>query len=189
MPHKTHLYLKVALLNIFSVALLSYGLMPDNPRVQAVSREVTITQRVPLAPTVISGKPTRIFIQRLNIELPIVDGIYNEADDSWTLSDNMAHYATPTPVLNDQQGNTLIYGHNYDWIFGKLNKLSPGDTVVLHSDSGRIFTYAYERTEYLQPDDMTVFNPVQKPMLTLQTCSGNWNELRQMSYFRFVSVQ
>ncbi|MGI9027596.1 MAG: class F sortase [Candidatus Saccharimonadales bacterium] len=137
---------------------------------------------------IISAKPTRIVIPRLAIDLPISDGTYDPQKKTWTLSDNHAHYALPSMVPNDFEGNTLIYGHKYDWVFGGLPDLQPGDTMQLFGDSGHVFTYVYQSTEKLTPEDNSVFRYDGAPTVSVQTCSGRWNEVRQMFNFKLDKV-
>lgn len=137
---------------------------------------------------VIAGKPNRILIPRLGTDLPVTDGNYDPQKKTWTLSDNHAHYAVPSMLPNDREGNTLIYGHKYDWVFGGLKNLQPGDTMQLFGDNGHVFTYVYQSTVALKPDDNTVFRYDGKPSVSVQTCSGRWNENRQMFNFTLKQV-
>ena len=158
----------------------------------SVSPSVQAHSRVPVSTEpkikVVTAKPTRVVVARIGIDLPIIDGNYDPKKKTWTLSDNRPHFAIPSTVLNDLEGNTLIYGHNYDWIFGDLKKLAPGDVMQLYGDNGKVFTYVYESTQKLKPEDSTVFRFDGKPSATLQTCSGRWNEQRQMFNFTFQKV-
>lgn len=133
---------------------------------------------------IISDRPNRIVIPRLGVDLAVSDGDYDPVKKAWTLSDNHAHYAVPSTMPNDFTGNSLIYGHNYGWVFGGLDELKPGDAMQLFGAKGRVFTYIYENTQKLSPTDNTVFRFDGKPSVTLQTCSGRWNESRQMYNFR-----
>lgn len=148
------------------------------PRVPKPKKKIIVT----------SGKPVRILIPRIGIDLPVSDGAFNPADNSWTLSDNQAHFALPSVVPNDYSGNSLIYGHNYGWVFGKLQSLSAGDTMQLFADNGHIFTYVYEGSTALSPDDTSVFTSKGYPTVTVQTCTGRWNEIRQMHRFILEEV-
>jgi len=127
-------------------------------------------------------------IPSLNLELPIDEGFYNESDSTWTLSGYNAHFAMPTMLANNQEGNTLVYGHNNKYVFGPLNKLQPGAQLEIRTDNGHMFYYTYESAVSVQPDDLSVFTYEGPPILTLQTCTGNWNELRTLSTFSLTRV-
>jgi LPXTG-site transpeptidase (sortase) family protein len=149
------------------------------PRVPVASRpEIKVT----------AAKPNRIVIPRLEIDLPISDGEYNPSKKTWTLSDNHAHFALPSTMPNDYEGNTLIYGHNYGWVFGDLKSLRTGDTMQLFTDSNYVFTYVYQDTQKLKPDDNSVFRYEGYPSVSVQTCSGRFNENRQMFNFSLEEV-
>lgn len=165
----------------FDVSLFQQASPPVNAKAAApvaASPEIKI----------ISAKPARIVISSVKINLPVSDGTYDPAKKSWTLSDNHAHYAVPSVMLNDYQGNTLIYGHKYDWVFGNLKALKPGAAMQIVGDNGKVFTYVYESTQPLKPDDNSVFRLDGKPTVSVQTCSGRWNEIRQMYNFRLDKV-
>jgi LPXTG-site transpeptidase (sortase) family protein len=136
-----------------------------------------------------AGKPVRVTVPRLNIDLPIDDGVYDEANRTWTLSGYRAQFALASVVANDYQGNTFIYGHNNPSVFGKLKQLNTGDTMQLYTDNGYVFNYIYTAYQDLQPNDGSVFRYDGPPTATIQTCSGAWNEFRRMYHFNFQEVQ
>lgn len=136
----------------------------------------------------ISGKPVRLVIPSLGIDLTVADGIYNPSDQSWTLSKDKAHYALMTPQANNQEGNTFIYGHNRKEVFAKLATLNIGETVTVHTDNGHQFTYKYRSAHETNPYDDSLFNYQGPPILTLQTCSGLWYQNRYLMTFDLVEV-
>ena len=135
------------------------------------------------AQTLIKGTPRHISVPSLGIDVTVNDGVYNARTAEWTLSDTSAFYATPTDPVNSQGGNTLIYGHNSKEIFGKLLDIQPSAEVTVTTDNGYVFTYVYTSTEAVKPNDVRPLAYEGKPRLTLQTCSGIWNQTRQMLYF------
>lgn len=139
-------------------------------------------------PPVISGVPAAISIRRLGMELIVTAGDYNQQNRSWTLSGRRAHFATISSPANNQAGSTVIYGHNNRHVFGPLKKLQPGDIAQLRTENGYIFEYAYRYSEKTIPSDTRIFNYAGPPVLTLLTCSGLWNEWRQLSHFDLRSV-
>ena len=135
-----------------------------------------------------SGKPATIHVEKLGLNVPVADGIYNKRDSSWSLSFTNAHYATVTPKLNSIAGNTFIYGHNTSKIFGNLVKLNTGDILSILTDKGDTFYYKLESFHEVQPSNTEALQPSLKPILTIQTCTGNWNEKRGMFTFNLVSI-
>jgi LPXTG-site transpeptidase (sortase) family protein len=134
-------------------------------------------------PNIVQGTPRRIAVSSLGIDVAVADGFYDARTGAWTLSEDSAFYATPTTLINSDSGNTLIYGHNSQKIFGKLLQIQNGAEVVVTTDNGYQFTYTYANTEAVKPTDVHALEYSGKPRLTLQTCSGIWHETRQMFYF------
>ena len=182
---KTRFYVAVGLVNIASV----FTLMAVNNPVSS-SRAVSIPQAKAIVqkPDTVIGKPVRLVIPSLNITLAIDEGNYNPADASWTLSGYNAQFAMPTHLANDQTGNTLVYGHNNKYVFGPLKQLQPGAIVEIMTDNNHLFYYKLQSVYTIQPDDVSIFAYDGPPILTLQTCTGNWNELRTMSAFTLDRV-
>jgi LPXTG-site transpeptidase (sortase) family protein len=140
-------------------------------------------------PEVIKGTPNHIAVSSLGIDVSVANGYYDSKTAQWTLSEDSAFYATPTNLINSDGGNTLIYGHNSEKIFGKLLKIQTGSEVTVTTNNGYLFTYQYVNTEAVKPTDIHALEYSGKPRLTLQTCSGAWNQTRQMFYFELKSFK
>ncbi len=147
-------------------------------------REVT---SVPQA-TYVEGKPTRIVAPTVNIDLPIIDGHYNTKSQTWTLTNDKAQYALITPLANNKEGNTFIYGHDTPKVFDRLNKLQVGQKITLYADNGRKFTYVYRSSLVTVPTDDSLFYYKGAPILTLQTCTGWKSENRKLFTFDLVEA-
>jgi LPXTG-site transpeptidase (sortase) family protein len=133
--------------------------------------------------TKLQGKPVRISIPSLKIDLPVIDGFYNADKQTWTLTNNKAQYATITPEANNQEGNTFIYGHNRRDVFASLHKIKVGDQAIIHTENGHQFTYTFRSSLETNPYDDSLFYYEGAPILTLQTCSGIWQQNRQLFTF------
>lgn len=142
------------------------------------------------AKVVISGRPIRVVIPNSNIDLPVDEGYYNEADHSWTLSGYHAQFAMMSTVANDTAGNTFIYGHNNNYVFGALRHVTPavGANALLYTDNGHIFSYRFRDARSLTPDDTSVLDYQGPPLLTIQTCTGSVDEWRTLYTFTFERV-
>lgn len=188
---KIRFFISVAALNAATLLLVVNSFYPIRLPSTGPVYKIQAAPPLPVLPElkIISGKPVRITVPRLGIDLQVVDGVYNEADGSWSLSEGQAFYALLTPLLNDFQGNTLIYGHNNKLVFSKLSAVAPGDEVRVYTDNGHIFLYKFENSHDVQPDDVKVFEYRGKPKLTLQTCSGDWYQFRQLFEFSLVRVE
>ena len=174
---------------IYFVTLL-FAFYIYNP---AFSRSSTVealksAPRAIAPPVITAGIPVRIVLPSLQLDLTVEEGKYNPAEDSWTLSGYNAHFATITAPVNDYADNTFIYGHNNKDVFGHLKLLNPGDPVLVYADNGLIFHYKYDGKVTVSPADTSVLTYQGPPILTIQTCSGNWDEWRDMYKFNFERV-
>jgi LPXTG-site transpeptidase (sortase) family protein len=138
---------------------------------------------------ILTGKPVRIVIPDVGIDLPIDEGRYNEADGSWSLSGYHAQYAMLTPLANDASGNTFIYGHNNKYVFGPIKRINAGSAAQIYTDNNRIFKYTFQSTYAVTPENTSILYYEGPSILTVQTCSGAWNEQRQMYVFKFEKVE
>ncbi|HZP55780.1 MAG TPA: hypothetical protein VFB03_03370, partial [Candidatus Saccharimonadales bacterium] len=65
----------------------------------------------------ISGMPVRIIMPAQLIDLPVVKGYYLSDKKVWYVAPTSATYATNTEPLNNIGGMSLIYGHDYSYVF------------------------------------------------------------------------
>jgi LPXTG-site transpeptidase (sortase) family protein len=137
----------------------------------------------------IEGRPVRIEIPALSIDLPVVDGHYNTTRRSWTLSNDKVHYAVMTALANDKAGNTFVYGHNKVGVFRTLSRIKLEDKAIITTDNGHRFTYSFNGALETVPTDDALFHYQGEPILTVQTCSGAWYQNRQLFTFSLESVE
>jgi sortase (surface protein transpeptidase) len=140
------------------------------------------------AKLIISGIPSQILIPSRSIDLHLEEGKYIPENKSWTLNDTGAHYAITSSPANDFGGTTFLYGHNNKLGFGPILGMSPGEIATVVTENNLTFTYKLERTDRLNPEDTTILENTSTPRLVLQTCSGNWNEHRQVYIFKLIKV-
>lgn len=147
---------------------------------------------VPVKPQVvtISGRPIRIVIPGSSLDLTVDPGYYNSDTGEWTLSGYHAQFAMSSTLANDQGGETFIYGHNNNYVFGALRHNTPavGAEAFIYTDNGHIFAYKFTDAKSVQPDDVSVLNYAGAPILVIQTCTGSLNEWRTMYHFDFERV-
>lgn len=136
-----------------------------------------------------NGLPLKITIPDTNIDLPVIDGHYDETSQSWTLTDTNAQFATMTPRPNSVSGNTFIYGHALDNVFGRLDRIERGGLAYVATDANQKFIYEFRESFTVAPDDSSFLNYEGKPVLTLQTCSGTFYQNRTIYVFDLKEVQ
>lgn len=159
------------------------------PEPTHVKPSVVVQRVAPPAPTLKTGAPSTVMVPKLGINLAIIDGTYDSGNDSWTLSDDKAQFATMTDQPNDRAGNTFIYGHNTDAVFAKLSGLQAGDIAEIRTTNNLTFHYVYTGEQVVQPNNTDILNDEPaSPRLTLMTCEGIFSQTRRIMYFDFKEV-
>lgn len=174
---------------LYLVALLLVWFMINPGTTKSGTVRALTSQPIPASPykKIMSGQPVRVVLPDQGIDLPVDPGYFDAATNSWTLSGYHAHFAMVTKLANNHDGNTFIYGHNNKYVFGHIKGIEPGQKAIVYTANNSVFTYVYQSTVGVGPDDTSVFDYSGPPVLTIQTCSGNWNEVRQMYTFKFAN--
>jgi sortase A len=115
-------------------------------------------------PTAAPDQAIRIQIPAINIDAPVVQG------DGWEqlkkgVGQNVGS-ANP-----GQTGNIILSAHNdvYGELFRYLDKLAPGDQVVLYTQQ-RQYIYVVDRTAVVEPTAVEVMASTGSPTVTLISC-------------------
>lgn len=138
----------------------------------------------------ISGRPVRILLPRLGIDLPVAEGQYNFTSSAWSVTNRTANYARNTAENNNQRDKTLIYGHWTSYVFGSTKNLKAGDIAYIYTDNSHVLKYRYVKKEVVAPTDVAIFNEFRgKPGLVLMTCQGSWAQERRLMFFNLVSAR
>jgi sortase A len=119
----------------------------------------------PPIPTPSLEQARRIQIQAIDVDSPIVQGMY----DWEQLKKGVAqHIGSASP---GQVGNMVLAGHNdiYGEVFRHLDKLSPGDEIVV-STQRQNYTYVVRQTKIVEPTDVSVIDPTEYASTTLISC-------------------
>lgn len=119
----------------------------------------------PPIPTPSVEQARRIQIPAINVDSPIVQGMY----DWEQLKKGVAQrIGSPSP---GQVGNMSLAGHNdiYGEVFRSLDKLVPGDEIVV-STQRQDYTYVIRETKVIEPTDVSVLEPTDFASTTLISC-------------------
>lgn len=115
-------------------------------------------------PTAAPDQAIRIQIPAIDIDAPVVQG------DGWEqlkkgVGQNLGS-ANP-----GQNGNVVLSAHNdvYGELFRYLDKLAPGDQVVLYTQQ-RQYIYVVDRTAIVEPTAVEVMASTGSPTVTLISC-------------------
>ena len=115
-------------------------------------------------PTAAPDQAIRIQIPAIEIDAPVVQG------DGWEqLKKGVGqNVGSSNP---GQNGNVILSAHNdvYGELFRFLDKLQPGDQVILYSQQ-RQFVYVVDRTALVEPTAVEVMAPTGSPTVTLISC-------------------
>jgi sortase A len=115
-------------------------------------------------PTLAPNQAVRIQIPSLSMDAPVVQG------DGWEqLKKGVGQYIGSAHP--GQDGNVVLSAHNdvYGELFRHLDRLAPGDQVVLYTQS-RQFVYIVDRTVLVEPTAVEVMASTGSPTVTLISC-------------------
>jgi LPXTG-site transpeptidase (sortase) family protein len=182
-----------ALLYVMTFALIGFAVstpyVAAKPIIPSQPMPVNVQPNVPKIVEV-SGEPNRITIPSRQLDLPVVPGTYDPSTDSWTLNGYLAQFATVSAPANNIGGETFIYGHNNDYVFGALRHVAPndGDEAFVYTTNGHEFAYTFQKTWSVGPYDVTTLDYQGPSVLLIQTCTGSLNQYRTMYLFNFEKV-
>jgi LPXTG-site transpeptidase (sortase) family protein len=153
--------------------------------------QIVTTQTAPQpAKNQATAYPTNVSIPTVNLSVDVDPGYYDAASQTWTLSDTAAFFATISTPPNSVSGDTYIYGHNRGNVFNPLNNAAIGTTATVKTTDNKTYTYKLSAVHDVKPDDASwLLGYKGKPILTLQTCAGFWDQYRRLFVFDFVSVE
>ncbi|MEK7526325.1 MAG: sortase [Patescibacteria group bacterium] len=119
--------------------------------------------------------PGRITIPKIKLSLPIeTSTIENKV---WQISDTRVSFLDISAGLG-QGGNTVLYGHNKQSIFGPIRWLKVGDEIGVTDQEGKEHRYIIDKTVTVNPDNISFVEPKTKETLTIYTCIGLFDSKR-----------
>lgn len=113
--------------------------------------------------------PTRITIEALNIDAPIKP--VTKEGSNWPVIDNGVSYLANSPVPGND-GNSIMYAHNWKNLFGNLVYAKPGEDVTITFGDGSKKTFVITGTSIVSPQDSSILAPSKDRRVTLYTCTG-----------------
>ena len=130
--------------------------------------------RLALPPTPEGEAVAIIKLPKINVEKAVVEGVKVE-----DLKKGPGHY--PDTPLPGQPGNAAIAGHRttYGAPFNQLDKMSPGDKVVVTTKQGA-FDYEVMEVKVVSPRAVEVLEPTDDNRLTLTTCHPRYSASQRM---------
>jgi sortase A len=110
----------------------------------------------------------------MSLDIPIVEA--RVIDGFWELSETTASHGVGS-ANPGELGNTVIFAHARDELFGPLRNLRQ-DAFVYVLSKDRWFRYQVIETKLVDPNAVEVIAPTEDEILTLYTCSGFFDTKR-----------
>ena len=160
------------LLAIFAVGLLAYPMYTNlyqgrlQSKLAIQFKKAETKQHYVAGETAIGDPITKISIPAADLKPTVVV----EGTGASALRAGAGHY--PNTPLPGEEGNVAIAGHRttYGKPFANLDRLAPGDAVVLETPIGR-HVYKVTKAPFVVPNtDFTVISQTPGHTLTLTTC-------------------
>ena len=141
------------------------------------------------APVLPGQTLTKLVIPAIGVDAYVLEGLtFQSSVWEGLLRRGPAHLEGS--ALPGGPGNAVIFGHVNVWgsVFQHLDRLQPGQTVVLDS-SGGAFTYTVTGSELVPPADAAALTPHGGgPTLQLVTCAGLFDAARLIVEARLTSA-
>lgn len=156
----------------------------NNPSTSNSSPTNTSTSQLTLADL----SNDTLIIPKIDIKAPI---IWNSPTDEESMQANLQNGVVQygnTALPGTGKGPIFITGHSsYYWwdrglyktVFANLDQLSSGDEIAL-AYNDIVYIYKVTETKVVDPSNVEVLDPVNKPVLTLMTCVPVGTNLRRL---------
>lgn len=122
-----------------------------------------------------SAKPIEIIIPDLNIDLPIYPATIEKG--KWEATTKGVSYLTSSPAPGDQ-GNSILYGHNWQNLLGKLTRAKTGQEIQIKFDDNTARIFIITSASVVSPQQVSVLEQTQDRRITLYTCTGFFDQKR-----------
>lgn len=116
-----------------------------------------------------SSQPKYLIINDLGINVLIVP--VGKVSNKWDTTTKGVSYLTNSPIPG-ATGNSIIYGHNWTSILGKLVNAKPGQEVDVIFEDGRLKRFKITYTQVVSPSEVSILNQTDDQRLTVYTCTG-----------------
>jgi sortase (surface protein transpeptidase) len=137
-----------------------------NPNRVAFATEPVL---VPTSAQYLIDTPKKLRISERQIEQDIV--LTEVMGGKWENSNHGVSYLVNSAIPGEV-GNSIMYGHNWSSILGKLKDVQPNDLVTVQFESGKEKQFLVEYVFEVKPSQVDILGPTDYPRLTIYTCSG-----------------
>lgn len=163
---KKFLGLLTGVLGVFSLVVFCFLIFQKyNPR--QLSFDDYVAPSVQPENGVLSA--SRLEIRSLEINLAIIPATKNK--NRWEMTDKGVSYLSSSPLPGDL-GNSIMYGHNWVSILGKLGQIKIGDKIIVTMSDGSEREFVVTIIKNVTPDETSVLDQTEDKRITLYTCFG-----------------
>src|SRR5205809_236976 len=114
-------------------------------------------------------QPAAIKFSELAIKLPLIPS--KITNGVWETTKDGVSYLTSSPVPGEK-GNSILYGHNFPDLLGKLPASKPGQEIEITYTDKTKKTFVIEYTSVVSPKQIDILNPTTDNRITIYTCTG-----------------
>jgi LPXTG-site transpeptidase (sortase) family protein len=113
--------------------------------------------------------PVRIIIPSQKID----NGVYGAkiTNGQWETTDKGISYLLSSPVPG-AKGNSVLYGHNWESLLGKLTNIKPGQEIKIVLNNGQTRTFMVQFTSVVDPNETHILSQTKDNRITIYTCTG-----------------
>lgn len=126
-------------------------------------------------------QPVRIIIPKIPVDLEVTPA--RIIGSKWETTNSGASYMMGSSVPSEK-GNTVIYGHAKNEIFGGLKKVKTGDAIYVLT-AEKWYRYKVAEVRSVKPTDTEVIAPTTEKTLTLFTCTAFLDSKRLVVIAKF----
>lgn len=127
--------------------------------------------------------PKKLVIEDLDINLPILPSKVKRGE--WEVVDSGVSYLTSSP-LPGQIGNSILYGHNWTNLLGKLVNVKPNQVIKIKYQDGSIKNFQVKYTAVVLPKDVAILKQTTDRRITLYTCTGFFDSKRFVAVAQLI---
>lgn len=89
----------------------------------------------------------------------------------WQVTNDGISYLSSSPIPG-KMGNSILYGHNWPSILGKLDKARIGEKFYVVFSDGTQKRFVIKRIAVVDPSDTSILTQTNDSRVTLYTCTG-----------------
>ncbi len=109
-----------------------------------------------------------LIVEKIGIDLVITPTSMADSNDESNFLG--VSYLSSTPEPGDT-GNSILYGHNWKSLLGRLSELTVDDTIVVRWDSS-LRTFRVKEKKIVAANDTSILENTENAQITLYTCTG-----------------